>query len=548
MLLTPDQRNEYYLMEAQRLGIHKPILAALYYCQQSPALSDGERGLGMMPIHQVTLDDLDTFGMQVQATAEAIDLLMEQLINQGWHGGDLWEVDQGRYSDRFLKVIADGYTPHESQNGVGRLQSCSYQSLLQGYLEAIASDTQELSVISDFSQIEENLLQLLTKIPPYYLGLNYQREALLELVRIWRKLADHEQVIQSLVTEKANLDPSLTSAQIDQQLKQFVTHLREYYGGYPHQREALLRFTQLWRRLATREDAIASLVNQSSPQTDLSFLDPVLIMFVQHIPFYYEGTGKQRNALTEGISLWRNLNSRSAVLNSLGLNLDLLTLQKDPQSVKNTALQIDQELIKFIKRIPVAYEETDQQRQALLRLVQLWRGLPTAKATIESLTEDLKSVENNTYSPELKPLPLSLPPRPDHWTPYNIQISATIIPDGNFTWAEATKGGTRMPPNQKTVDAIIKIAHLAQKARELIAQPLIIVTWYRPAHINRAEGGNKYSRHLMGDAIDFICENLSGNQLYWTLDPWWTGGLGRYRQYPHICHIDARPDRTRWTN
>lgn len=541
MLLTPDQRNEYYLMESQRLGIHKPILAALHYSQQNPALSDGERGLGMMPIHQVTLDDLDTFEMQVKSATQVIDLLMEHLIDQGWRGSDLWDVDQGRYSDRLLKVIADGYTPSESHRGVARLQPCAYQGLRQGYLEAIASDWQEMSVINDFSQIDANLLQLVTKISPYYFGLSYQREALLELVRIWRKLANHEQVIQSLMTD-------LTSEQIDQQLQHFVTHLREYYAGYPYQREALLRFIQLWRRLATREDAIVSLINHHSPQTDLSFLDPALIMFVQHLPFYYEGTGKQRNALTEGISLWRNLNSRSAVLNSLGLNLDLLNQQKDPQLVKNMALQIDQELINFIKRIPGAYEETDQQRQALLRLVQLWRGLPTAKATIESLTEDLKSVENKTYSPELKPLALSKPPRPDHWTPYNIQLSATIIPDGNFTWAEATQGGTRMPPNQKTVDAIIKIAQLAQTARDLIAQPLIIVSWYRPIHINRAEGGNKYSRHLMGDAIDFICENLSGNQLYWTLDPWWPGGLGRYRQYPHLCHIDARPDRSRWTN
>ncbi len=547
-LLTPDQRNEYYQIEAERVGIHKPILAALYSAHQKPSLSDGEKGLGIFPLNQVTTDQLNTFSEQVQYATNIINIMVEQLSRQGWKAEDLWDIKQGRYSDQVMAVIADGYNPSLEQKKIPLLKSCDRQTLFKAYLMDLEKDYQETTGIINFIQLDQALLNLAQKIPNYYLGLSHQREALLELVRIWRKLDSHETVIQSFQTEGKNPSQILTQIQLDQHLKDFVKRISNYYGSYPHQREALIRLTQLWRRLATREDAIASLEINSSPQEDLTFLDPALMTFVQRIPKYYEGKGSQRNALMEGISIWRKLDSHSGVLSSLGLNINLVNLEKNPEILKNVAHQIDQELINFIKRIPGAYQETPQQRQALMRIVQLWRGFRTYKETIESLIEDLKNIENDSLAEEIKLLPLIIPPRPDHWTPYNIQLSASIIPDGSFTWAEATKGGTRMPPNQKTVDAMINIATLAQKVRERIQQPLIITSWYRPPHINRAVGGAKYSRHLMGDAMDFVCENISGNQLYWALDPWFPGGLGRYRGYPNLCHIDARGYRARWTN
>ena len=146
------------------------------------------------------------------------------------------------------------------------------------------------------------------------------------------------------------------------------------------------------------------------------------------------------------------------------------------------------------------------------------------------------------------PVPAPSPPRPPQWTPHNLQLDASIVPNGNFTWAEATRGGARMPPNQATVEAIVRIATLAQQARDRIGRPFLITSWYRPAEINRRVGGASQSRHIVGDAIDFYCVGLTGNQVYWSLDPWWPGGLGRYSRFPALVHLDARGQRARWTH
>jgi hypothetical protein len=236
----------------------------------------------------------------------------------------------------------------------------------------------------------------------------------------------------------------------------------------------------------------------------------------------------------------------------LGISPDVLeSSTTDPKILVNMASQLDQELLSFVRRLPGAYQELDHQRESLIRLVQLWRNQTTRTQAIQSLLEDQKRLDqasNNSQDSPPKPSPVVVPKRPARWTPNNIQLFAAIIPNGSFTWAEATHGGTRMPPNQATVDAMVRIAQLAQRARNQIGRPFIVTSWYRPPAVNRAVGGAKYSRHLVGDAIDFICEGLTGNQLYWSLEPWWPGGLGRYISFPNLCHIDARNYRARWRN
>lgn len=544
--LTPDQRNYYYLLEAERTGIHKPILAALYQVHRSPELVSGETGLGVVATGTIMPEQIDTFPEQVQYAANLARSLTDYLITQGWSGEDIWDVAAGRYTRSFVERMAEGYQLPAGSTTAARLQEADAPQLWQAYLTDIETDYIGTQLPQNLAYLDRALLSLIERLPQYYLGLEHQRDSVLEAVRIWRKLDTTEEAIASLARDAGVEPQDLSEAQLDTLLKQFIQRLSPYYGGYPHQREALLRLTQLWRELVSREAAIASLENDTSPDPGLKIYDPVLIDFVERVPQFYTGVGSQRSALTETVRLWRNLDSRAAVLNSFGLDPEILTANTDPETLQDIATALDRELVAFIRRVPGAYGPTNSQREALIRLVQLWRNLPTRNRAIEALTEDLKRLERQQE--QKQPVTIVTPKRPARWTPSNIILSMSIIPDGSFTWAEATKGGTRMPPNQATVDAMIRIARLGQRARDRVGRPFIVTSWYRPPSINRAVGGATYSRHIVGDAIDFVVEGLSGNQIYWTLDPWWPGGLGRYRRFPNLCHIDARNYRARWLN
>lgn len=548
--LTTDQRNYYYLFEGERAGIHKSILAALYEVHQSPNLTDTEVGLGMSPANRIPFDQLSTFAQQVQFAANAVRSVTDRLTAQGWKSTDIWDIDSGRYTDRFLRVIADGYVPPPKDATAARLEPSDELRLRKAYIKDLEIDYKADELPSNLSYLDKAMLGFIERLPNYYEGLDYQREALLEAVRVWRKLDTRQEAITSLNPQTPQGTEAEDEAYLDAPLQDFTRRLTLNYSGYPNQREALLRLVQLWRQLDSREAAIASLETNTSAETNLDIIDPVLIAFVQRLPQFYQGKGEQRNALTEAFRLWRGLDSRTAAVSSLGV---------DPQSLGSAgsvalvdaARQMDRELLAFVKRIPGAYEETEAQREAMIRLVQLWRAAPARDKAIQSLFDDLRRMQkasrgNPDTAPPPEPPPLPL--RPDRWTPRNIQLHAAIIANGNFTWAEATHGGTRMPPNQATVDAMVRIARLAQQARDRIGRPFRVTSWYRPPEINERVGGASRSRHMVGDAIDFYCDGLTGNQVYWALHPWWPGGLGRYKRYPMLVHIDARGRRSRWTH
>lgn len=544
--LTPDRRNYHYLIEAERTGIHKPILAALYRVHRAPILKDDETGLGVSADDKLDRDRLDTFPEQVQYAANLIRILTDDLVKQQWQNEDLWNSTKGRYSDRLVEVVAGGYIPQLAEGAMGQLLPCDRDRLLQAYENDIATDYEGRYIPQNLANLDRQLLDLTERISEYYSGLTHQREALLAAVRIWRRLDTAEAAIASLARDEKVPAAQLQADRLDIALKQFIQRLSPNYSGYPHQREALLRLTQYWRQLPTREDAIDSLEKATNPNPGLQVFDPSLLNFVQRLPRYYEGKGTQRNAVTECFRLWRQIDSRASALTALGIDPEILTASTtSPENLKTVAVQLDRELLNFVRRIPGAYSENHQQREALIRMVQLWRGLKTRSTALASLIEDTKRLEKERAEEKDKPT-IFIPDRPDRWTRQNIQLSAPILPNGNFTWAEATKGGTRMPPDDATLNAMIRIANLAQQARDRVGRPFIITSWYRPPHINRAVGGAKYSRHIVGDAIDFVCDNLTGNQLYWLLDPWWPGGLGRYTKYPNLCHLDGRNYRARW--
>jgi len=542
-ILNADQRNYLYILEAARVGIHKPILAALYVAHSGNRDFQGKADatLGMVPTRGVVQTRLDSFEEQVQYASNTLRSLTDRLVEKGFSPMALWDSDRGGYGDRFLQEIARGYHPADNESSSAQLKSCDFKTLQQAYWDDIQTDFPGNELPQNLAFLDQALLELIERLPGYYRGLPNQRDSILEAGRIWRGLADHTEVIQSL-----GLSTNTPAASLDRELVSFIQRIAVNYSGYPHQREALLRMAQLWRQLNSREDIIASLSQDVSPRPELTTIDPALIAFIQRVPQYYQGSGSQRHSITEAFRLWNKLDSRTTALAQLGVKTDIFApnQQLDAATVQQVGDQLDRELINFVRAIPSTYQESDHQRQALVRLIQLWRKTPTQSQVINALVEDVKAMEARPIQPEPPPLP----PRPARWTRSNLQMVAAIAPGGAFTWATATRGGTRMPPDQATVNAIVRIAQRIETASDRIGKPFVITSWFRPPDVNRAVGGAPFSRHIVGDAIDFYVEGLTGNQLYWALDPWWPGGLGRYSKFPYLCHLDARSYRARWTH
>lgn len=550
--LSPDQRNYYYLIEAARAGIHKPILAALYAVHSQPQMAGGENGLGIAPANRITIDQISGFPKQVQYAANTLRSLTDALITDKWQGSEIWDAKAGRYSDKFLAQVASGYTPNPADVTAAQLESSDGDALTAAYLQDIETDFSAEQLSQNLASLDDSLLAFAERVITNYSRLDFQRLALLEAVRLWRQLETHEAVYATLEVPVSQSIPD--QDQLDQKLLKFIQSTLRYYSGYPNQREALIRLVQLWRELDSREETIAQLAADDpfAHETNLEIIDPALIAFVEKLPRAYQSRGDQRFALTEAYRLWNGLDSRSRAIANLGIDPKVLVDKADDQeALMNAARQIDRGLLSFAEALPTLYGQDEDQREALIRLIQIWRRLDGRVPTVQSLLEDIRRMERaDRTSPDAMPAPKPVPQpaRPNQWTPNNIQMVAAIIPNGNFTWAEATRGGTRMPPDQATVDAIVRIAQLAQQARDRISRPFVITSWYRPAEINRRVGGASKSRHIVGDAIDFYCNGLTGNQLYWALDPWWPGGLGRYSRFPYLCHLDAREYRARWTH
>jgi len=540
-----DQRVLLYRQEAARAGIHPSILAALDRVQHQPLLPGGDTGLGIAPANRLPLEQVSSFTAQVRYAAQTVRSLTDRLIAQGWHGSSLWDGNRGCYAEPLVQAIAAGYAPAATDINAALLEASDPGDLWHTYLEAWHTDAQSAQLPDDLSAVDERLLMLVEQVPRAYLGLPHQRTALLELVRIWRRLADSDAAIATF-----SLTPAAAAAMLTPPLLQFAQQAVQQYAGYPHQREALLRLVQLWQQLDCRERAIAALTQDTSLELPPDRLDAALIALVLRIPRTYQAEGEQRNALVEGFRLWHHLETRSAALIALGVNPDLFaTVAPSPTALKEAAIQSDRALLDFLRQVPLLYQATAPQRAALLRLTQLWHRLDTPEQTQQLLVQDLHQMyhaRRDAVEAAPVPTPLLPPISPPQWTPATLQLHASILPNGSFTWAEATQGGIYLPPDQETLERMICIAHLAQPIRDRLRRPLHIVYWYCPENLPPKIGGVFQNRHIIGDAIAFYCDGLSGDQLYWFLDPWWMGGLGRYQQFPCLCYLDADRDRPRW--
>ncbi|MEM1238378.1 MAG: D-Ala-D-Ala carboxypeptidase family metallohydrolase [Cyanobacteria bacterium P01_H01_bin.26] len=146
-------------------------------------------------------------------------------------------------------------------------------------------------------------------------------------------------------------------------------------------------------------------------------------------------------------------------------------------------------------------------------------------------------------------------PRPTPSGPYiklpgfrgNFYLSNPIIPGGNFTWGEATHGGSRIPVSRDVVYGIIRIARVMEDVRDRLGdRPITINSWYRDPVTNRRVGGASRSRHLNGDAVDFVAPGLHPYNVYDRLNRWW-GSKGGLASATVFTHIDARGYYARWS-
>lgn len=112
----------------------------------------------------------------------------------------------------------------------------------------------------------------------------------------------------------------------------------------------------------------------------------------------------------------------------------------------------------------------------------------------------------------------------------------SIIPNGNLTWNEMTKGGERLPtkteetsdyrytPSQQ-VQNMILVAEEFEKIRLLWGKPIIITSGLRPFAVNAAIGGASRSQHRTGLALDCVTEDIYGFEDFCLKH--WPGRIGR---------------------
>jgi hypothetical protein len=124
----------------------------------------------------------------------------------------------------------------------------------------------------------------------------------------------------------------------------------------------------------------------------------------------------------------------------------------------------------------------------------------------------------------------------------------------NFSWGELTHGGTRIPNNSDmfrgltqdlVVQNLIKISkQLEQVRKDFGNRPVKINSGYRPPSVNSRVGGSSQSRHLYGDAVDFVIQGVSTWDVFNHYNPNFVGGLASSNSF---THMDLRGCKARWS-
>lgn len=210
----------------------------------------------------------------------------------------------------------------------------------------------------------------------------------------------------------------------------------------------------------------------------------------------------------------------------------------------------------FLKPGKLSFEETKRAFDEFKKRFHLGYPDLLGQSTIHMLLElddevDEDSHRNNPQDIVVKPeTKIS---SPDRGRPITVPklgvvyLGDPIIPGGHFSWAEATKNGTRIPVSGDVVEGFKKAADAMEQVRELMgARPITINSWYRDPASNRRAGGASRSRHLSGDAVDFVVQGIHPKETHRRLESWW-GNRGGIASASCFTHIDCRGSRARWS-
>ena len=127
-----------------------------------------------------------------------------------------------------------------------------------------------------------------------------------------------------------------------------------------------------------------------------------------------------------------------------------------------------------------------------------------------------------------------------------VESGQRIAESQHFTWGELTHDLTRIPESTFVVEKLIALSRYLDEVRDYLGdRPITLTSGYRPIAINKAVGGVSSSRHILGDAADFVVSGLPPGEVYKRLDTWHgnRGGLGNSK---HFTHLDLRGYRARF--